>query len=323
MENFKFIYSNILDPQFNIASEEYLLKQKGGYYVYVWRNFPAVIIGSSQNTLLEVNVKKAEELGVKIVRRLTGGGAVYHDLNNVCFTVIAPFNDTQNNYIYFTEPVIKYLNSLGVKASFSGRNDICIGNKKISGNAQVIYKDRIMHHGTLLFNSDLSILSSVLTPNKLKTESKGIKSNRARVDNIKNHLPKDFTIDKFVKGLCEYLKNDLEEYTFSDSDVRAINSLVKDKYGTYEWNIGYSPKGSNRLDARFNFGTLTLTFDLVNGTIENAEIFGDYFPIGSPSEFIKHLNGKRFNKDDFLLALSGIENHIQNATAKEIVNEIF
>lgn len=323
MENFKFIYSNITEPQFNIASEEYLLKQKGGYYVYVWRNSPAVIIGSNQNTLLEVNVKKAEELDIKIVRRQTGGGAVYHDLNNVCFTVIAPFNNNQNNYFYFTEPVIKYLNSLGVKANFSGRNDICIGDKKISGNAQVIYKDRIMHHGTLLFDSDLSVLSSVLTPNKLKTLSKGIKSNRARVDNIKNHLPKGFTTNKFVSGLCEFLKKDLEEYTFSDSDVKAINSLVREKYGTYDWNIGYSPKGSNRLDARLSFGTLTLTFDLVNGKIENAEIFGDYFSIGNPNEFIKNLNGKRFDKDEFKEALSGIEHHIQNSTAKEIANELF
>ena len=199
MNSVKFIYSNCIDPFFNIASEEYLLKQTDGFYIYLWQNSPAVIIGNNQNTLLEVNLGYAKNNNVSIVRRLTGGGAVYHDLNNVCYTIIAPFNSSENNYVKFTKPVIDFLDSLGVKATFSGRNDITIGDKKISGNAQVVYKDRIMHHGTLLFNSDLDVLSKVLLENKLKTQSKGIKSNRARVTNIKNHLKKRFNLQRVFK----------------------------------------------------------------------------------------------------------------------------
>jgi lipoate-protein ligase A len=168
MKDFKFILSNQTNPQFNIASEEYLLKQTDGFYVYLWRNLPSVIVGLNQNTLLEVNLKKANEKGIQIVRRLTGGGAVYHDLENVCYTIIAPYKNGEDYYEKFTKPVIEYLNNLGVPAKFTGRNDITIDNKKISGNAQVIYKDRILHHGTILFNTNLDALQSVLIQNDIK-----------------------------------------------------------------------------------------------------------------------------------------------------------
>ncbi len=320
---FKFIRSDITDPQFNIASEEYLLKHTDGFYIYLWRNAPAVIIGNNQNTLLEVNLGFANQKGVKVVRRLTGGGAVYHDLNNVCYTVIAPFNAEQNNYIAFTKPVIEFLNSLGVNAEFSGRNDICVDGKKISGNAQVVYKDRIMHHGTLLFDTDLSVLDGVLIPNKLKTQSKGIKSNRARVTNIRKHLPQDITCEQFYNRLCEHMCNNMPTYAFTEQDITTINALVKEKYSTYEWNVGKSPVGSNRFDGRFSFGTLTLTFDLKDGLIANAQLFGDFFGGDGLNEFIAKLNGTKFTKEDVMLALSGIEKHITDANATEILEKLF
>ncbi len=323
MENFKFISSNINDPYFNLASEEYLLKQKGGYYIYLWINSPAVIIGNNQNTLLEVNLNTASEKDIKIVRRLTGGGAVYHDLNNICYTIIAPFDNSENNYIKFTNPVISYLQSLGVNAKFSGRNDICIEDQKISGNAQVIYKDRIMHHGTILFDTDLSVLTDVLIENKLKTQSKGVKSIRARVTNIIEHLKKDMSAKEFYDGLCTFMKKDYEEYSFSQEDLSKINELKENKYQTYEWNVGYSPKGNSRFDGRFDFGTITLTFDLINGIINNAEMFGDYFSNKNVSQIISKLNGKRFIKEEIALALSGIENYIAGANATEIADKLF
>ncbi len=322
MYNFKFISSNEHNPYFNIASEEYLLKQTTGYYIYLWRNSPAVIIGNNQNTLLEVNLNKATSKDIKVVRRLTGGGAVYHDLNNICYTIIAPYNSLVNSYIEFTTPIINYLNSLGVNAKFSGRNDICIDDKKISGNAQVVYKDRIMHHGTLLFDTDLSVLNEVLLEDKLKTKSKGIKSIRARVTNVKNYLP-NLNCDEFFNNLCNYLKNNLEEYTFNNEDISKIEKLEYEKYRTYSWNIGNSPKGSSKIDIRLSFGTLTLTFDLVSGIISNAEIFGDYFSKDSLQNVANKLNGKKFEKEDFLIAFSDITNYIENASASEIVDKIF
>ena len=141
MKKFKLICSNIHDPYFNLASEEYLLKNTSDFYIYLWINSPAVIVGNNQNTLMEVNLNETEKKNVKVVRRLTGGGAVYHDLNNICYTIISPYNKDENSYIKYTKPVIEYLNSLDVKAEFSGRNDICVDGKKVSGNAEVVYKN--------------------------------------------------------------------------------------------------------------------------------------------------------------------------------------
>lgn len=323
MQNFKFISSKITDAQFNIASEEYLLKRTDGFYFYLWQNSPSVIVGSNQNTLLEVNVQKAQEKCVKIVRRLTGGGAVYHDLGNVCYTIIAPYEKEENAFRFLSAPLISFLKTLGVTAEFSGRNDILIDGKKISGTAQVIYKDRVLHHGTILFDTDLNALSEVLTANKLKTESKGVKSVKARVTNVKDYLKTDMNVEEFFNALCSFFSNNLEEYKFTSNDLDEINKLVKEKYSTYEWNIGYSPKGKSRFDGRFIFGTLTLTFDLVDGLIDNAEIFGDYFAKGDIKPIAENLNGKTFTETDFEEALQGIENVIDGASAREIANKIF
>lgn len=323
MSDFYFLTSPSNDPYFNLASEEYLLKQKDGYYIYLWINSPAVIIGSNQNTLLEVNLKNAESKNVKIVRRMTGGGAVYHDLNNICYSVIAPYSSEENNYVKFTAPVIEFLNSIGVEAEFTGRNDVSIAGKKISGNAQVIYKDRILHHGTLLFNTDLNVLGDVLIENKLKTQSKGVKSIRARVTNIKDNLKTPLTCKEFFDALSSYFKKDLKEYSFTENDIASINTLVDNKYSTYEWNIGYSPKGSVRFDGRFDFGTLTLTFDLIDGIISNIEMFGDYFANGNVNELISKLNGKKFIKEEVENTIKDINLYIKGANAKEIVEKLF
>ena len=320
MTNFKFIYHKNNDPYFNIACEEYLLKQADGYYIRLYLNEPSVIIGSNQNTLLEVNLKECEKLGVKVVRRLSGGGAVYHDLNNINYSIIAPYNAQEDGYNKFCAPVIEYLNSIGVKAEFSGRNDITVDGKKISGNAQVIYKDRILHHGTLLFDTNLEVLEKVLIQNEIKVKAKGVKSIRARVTNIKEYTT--ISSARFFEGLKNYLQAGLETCELSKQDKLNINKLIDEKYSTYEWNVGASLKGNNRIDIRCSFGTLTLAFDLENGIIKNAEIFGDFFG-GDATEFIKNLNGKKYIKEDLLLAFSGIENYIKGATASEIVSKLF
>ena len=323
MENFKLILSNIHDPYFNLASEEYLLKSTSDYYIYLWINSPAVIVGNNQNTLMEVNLNETEKKNVKVVRRLTGGGAVYHDLNNICYTIISPYNKEENNYVKYTKPVIEYLNSLGVKAEFSGRNDICVDGKKVSGNAEVVYKDRIMHHGTILFDTDLDVLSSVLNQSKIKIQSKGIKSIRARVVNIKSLLPTPMTSSEFVNGLYNHFKKSYTPYEFSEKDILEIQRLSNEKYSTYAWNIGYSPKGSNKIDLKFDFGIMNITFDLIDGLIQNAEIFGDFFSNKKIADFSKNLNGKKFTKEDLYSAFSGIELFIKGASAKNIVNKIF
>lgn len=323
MEKIKLIRSDIHDPYFNLASEEYLLKNTNDFYVYLWINSPAVIVGNNQNTLMEVNLNETEKRNVKVVRRLTGGGAVYHDINNICYTIISPYDKEVNNYVKYTKPIIEYLNSLGVKAEFSGRNDICVDGKKISGNAEVVYKDRIMHHGTILFDTDLEVLSSVLNQNKIKIQSKGIKSIRARVVNIKTLLNNETSCEEFLNGLYDYFKKSYSTYEFTKEDIDEIQKLSNEKYSTYDWNIGLSPKGANKIDLKFDFGIMNLTFDLIDGIIDNAEIFGDFFSNEKIIEFSKNLNGKRFVKEDLLNAFIGIENCVKGANAQTIVDKIF
>ena len=323
MDKIKFITHENHDAYFNLASEAYLLKRKGGNYVYLWRNAPAVIVGVNQNAVEEVNLGFTEANGIKVVRRMTGGGAVYHDLFNINYTVIAPYDPTVNNYVKFTAPVIEYLNDLGVKAEFSGRNDITVDGRKISGNAQTIYGDKIMHHGTLLFNTDMSVLADALKPNKLKIQSKGIKSVRARVTNIYENLPVKTSVEEFLKGLSEYFKKDCEEYTLTDEDIAEINKLSAEKYSTYGWNIGRSPKGANRAEARFPFGILSVSFDTENGLITNACFNGDFFSLKPAEQLAERLNGVKFTKKDVKNALKCAGEYIVGADGNDIAAAMF
>jgi len=258
-----------------------------------------------------------------VVRRLTGGGTVYHDKGNICYTVIAPYNQNEEHYKKFTAPIIEYLNSLGVNAKFSGRNDITIDDKKISGNAQTVYKDRIMHHGTILYNTDSSELAKCLNPSKLKMQSKGIKSVRARVTNVIEHLEKKMTVDEFKTGLKNEFLKSCTPYEFTDEDLTSINKLVEEKYSKYEWNIGRSPVGANTFTEKFEFGILTLTFSTKNGVVSDAEIFGDFFEKKPIKEFANTLNGIKFSKADFEKAFSNIGDYISGASAKQVVDKIF
>ncbi|MBR2498916.1 MAG: lipoate--protein ligase [Clostridia bacterium] len=323
MEKFKFITHDIRDAYFNLASEEYLLKHTDGFYFYLWINNPAVIVGVNQNTIEEVNLKHTEAHHVKVVRRLTGGGAVYHDGGNLCYTVIAPYTEGENYYKKFTAPVIEYLNELGVKAEFSGRNDVVINGKKISGNAQTVYNGKIMHHGTLLFNANLDGLKNALIPNKLKMQSKGIKSIRARVTNVKDYLNCDMNIMEFKKGLENKLLQFCEPYEFSESDKSKISALVVDKYSTYEWNVGYSPKSENSFTEKFEFGIIKINFDTKDGCMQNVKISGDFFSKKDVSGLEQKLNGVRFEKNAVLESLENIQEYIQGAEAKGIIDAIF
>lgn len=323
MEKLYLLTHENTDPYFNIASEEYLLTEKKESFIYLWKNAPSVIVGRNQNTLQEVNLGYTTKKGIKTVRRLTGGGAVYHDLNNVNYTVITPYDKEVNSYLYFTTPIIEYLNSIGINADFTGRNDITIDGKKISGNAQTIKGDRILHHGTLLFKSDLDALTNALKPNKVKMESKGIKSVRSRVTNISEYLGKDIGIDEFYQDLINYFKKNTIEYKLTEEDIKNINKLASEKYSTYEWNIGKSPKGKNRFDGRFNFGTITITFDTIDGKLKNVEIFGDYFAKKDLTELSNKLCDIRFSFEDVKSVLVAIDEYIEGADGEEIAKKIF
>ncbi|MFA5647153.1 MAG: lipoate--protein ligase [Bacteroidales bacterium] len=233
------------DPYFNIASEEFLLKNFDEDIIMLYINEPSVIVGKHQNTLAEINYKLAKQKEVSIIRRLSGGGAVYHDLGNLNFTFIK--NGTPGKLVDFkgyTQPIVDALNEIGVNAEFGGHNSLLVGEKKFSGNAEHIFKNRVMHHGTILFSTNLETLAEVLYVSSTRFNDNAVKSVRAKTTNLNSHLPSDFSISK----LKQFLFNRLSEsttnarvYKFTDADTSSIMNLVENKYLTWDWNFGYSP----------------------------------------------------------------------------------
>jgi lipoate---protein ligase len=280
----KTILNESLDPRFNLALEEYVLKYlpTNEDFIFLWQNANSVIIGRNQNTIEEVNAQYVDEHHVNVVRRITGGGAVYHDHGNLNFSFITnTTKDNVNNYRKFTDPVIAALQSYGIPAEFGGRNDILVDGMKISGNAQAFHGHRFLHHGTILFDADLSMLGKILNPKPDKIESKGIKSVRSRVTNIKPYFKDDVPSMKDFKTrlLKALLKTDDITpfiYTLSNDDLTKINKLVETKFSTWDWNYGQSPAFSIEKYGRYEGGGVSFRFNVDDGCISSCKIFGDF-----------------------------------------------
>ena len=308
---------------FNIASEEFLLEKTDDCYIYFWRNKSAVIVGKNQNTLSEVDLDYTSSNGIEVVRRMSGGGAVYHDMGNICYTVIAPYDKDKDTYREFSLPLIDYLNKIGIPAKFSGRNDIEVDGYKVSGNAERVYRGRVMHHGTLLFDTDLSVLSKALIPSPLKLMSKGIKSVRARVQNIKRLCNRQESADLFFENLCSHFSSLYEDKNFNEEEIAEIRSLAKEKYSTYEWNVGESPKSQFRGQNKFDYGIVEATFDLIDGVIQGAKLYGDFFEIGNIGEIEAKLQGIKPTREALREALKDIGEYIRGAEVEQFIDKIF
>lgn len=271
-------------PQFNLALEEYALKYMNidEPIIILWQNEPSVIIGRNQNTIEEINSKYIKENNVNVVRRLSGGGAVYHDLGNLNFTFIVKKGvEDVRNFEKFTRPVIETLKQLGAPAEFTGRNDITIDGKKFSGNAQYTYKDKLLHHGTILFNSDLSVVQETLNVKAEKIESKGVKSVRSRVTNILPYLKDKISLDEFqqilTKNMFNHYNQGAQEYHLNEGDIEKINTLMEERYLKWDWNYGESPAFTLQKVRRYPGGNLDIRMDVKDGIILACNIFGDFF----------------------------------------------
>ncbi len=268
----------------NIAAEEYLLKEKEDDIFILWQNSPAVIVGKHQNALAEINVAFVMANNIPVVRRLTGGGTVFHDKGNINFTFIKNADDEGKmiDFRKYAGPILEGLQSLGLNAQFSARNDIFLNDKKISGNAEHIYakKKRVLHHGTLLFNSNLALLNEAIKANPDRYIDKAVNSVRSVVTNIVDYLNPAITVESFYEYMFEFVRaqqKDAQLYTFTTSDILAIEKLKSEKYGQWDWNFGYSPTYALDKTITVNQNTYKLQLTIEKGII--TTVICDWLPI--------------------------------------------
>ncbi|UTR14325.1 lipoate--protein ligase [Salipaludibacillus sp. LMS25] len=301
----------VTDPRINLAIEEYALRHLpiDDTYLLFYVNEPSIIVGKNQNTIEEINKDYVEKNDIHVVRRLSGGGAVYHDLGNLNFSFLTRDDGNSfSNFKKFTAPVINALQKLGVNAQLSGRNDIQVGEKKISGNAQYTTKGRMFSHGTLLLDSEIEKVVDALKVNEEKIRSKGIKSIRSRVANINEFLEEKLTVDELKKVLLDdiFAGGDVETYKLTESDWEGIKRISDERYGNWDWNYGKSPKFDLHRSKRFDGGTIDVRLNVSNGEITECRIFGDFFGVGEVSEVEKELTGVKYEKNALHDALANV-----------------
>lgn len=273
------------DPCYNLAFEECLFRKaerENRAFASLWINGPSIIIGRFQNARGEVNQAEAESRNILVVRRITGGGAVYHDFGNLNYTFIIPRSEeTRLDFADFAEPIVAALHSLGVEAQVSGRNDILSRENggKISGTAQHASKAAILHHGTILFDADLDAMQKVLNADPSKFQSKGCASIRARVTNIRSLMASPPSIGEFRQKIREYLN--IPDEAAAPQELEEAEKLARQKYRTWEWNWGESPDFTERRESRFPWGKMEAMLDVREGVIQTCRIFGDYFGEGA------------------------------------------
>ena len=273
-----FLKSPSRDPYFNLALEEHLMGSDGEFLM-LWRNAPSVIVGKFQNTPEEVDLRYAEERRIPVARRLTGGGAVYHDEGNLNYTIIIDEDGGEVDFQSFAQPVIRALARFGVRAEFNGRNDLVTDGKKISGCAQCVRNGRLLHHGCILLDTDLDVLSRVLKGNKEKYASKGVDSVASRVTTVNACAPQRVDMEKFPQVLArEILSGQVAEpYALSEEELRSVRELRERKYASWEWNFGFGANYGFANERRFPWGTVSVKMDVQAGRIRSVRLFGDCF----------------------------------------------
>lgn len=310
------------DPYFCLAAEEYFLKQFQENIFMLWQSENTAVVGKHQNLLAEINYPYVRENNIKLARRISGGGTVFHDAGNVNFVFIKNVaSPAEISFRQFTSPVVDALAKLGITATSSGRNDLMIDGLKISGNAEHVFKNRVLHHGTLLFDSDLKNLGQAIKVIPGKYESKAVQSNRSPVANIASFLKNNWLVDEFMEFLMnvQLEKSGVEIYNLNEKDNKTIAELSAEKFSTNDWIFGYSPKYSFENKIEIKGKLLSIQLNVVKGIVQNAIVSGDFFSqkennvLSAKLENTKH----QFENIYTLLQLQ------QNEVKKEIIYAFF
>lgn len=324
----KLILNPFTKPSFNLALEEYVFKNfKDSDVIILWRNEPSVIIGKNQNAYAEIDLDFVRQNNISVIRRLTGGGAVFHDLGNVNYTFVSDYESGElDSFKAFAAPVCAFLRNMGLDAEFSGRNDITVGNAKISGTAKTAAGGRSLAHGTLLYSADLLRLSKALKPNLKKLEDKAVRSVKSRVCNISELLENAPSVEEFAQRLAEFFlkEQDVCLYELSESDVLAVKQIEKEKYGSWQWNFAASPDFSFKSERKFPFGIVECHLNVSEGKISDIRFFGDFFSNRDIADLEETLKGIKLERESLLKRLSDLpaSQFIVGITADELINLI-
>ena len=302
------------DPCWNLAAEEYLFKHIEEPVFRLWRNEPSIIIGLHQNAYAEIDIDYVKKHKIKVVRRMTGGGAVFHDLGNVNFTFIDNRTEREDSaamFARFTKPILEAMASLGIDAKLEGRNDLVIDGKKFSGNAVAVWKNRVLQHGTLLFSTSMQNLSSALASRPEHFSGKAVKSNIARVTNISEHLKSPMNIEAFIthleKSILYRESNSYKHYQYTSHDLATIAGIKEKRYGSDEWNLGATPRYGYTKTERFPGGVVELFLEVESGIIQDIRIYGSYFFVRETKELEDLLKGIPCTKEAVSKKLEEIE----------------
>ena len=322
------INQSIADPYFNLAAEEYFLKNFQEDFFMLWRSRPSVVVGKHQNALAEINHEFVRLHEIPVARRLSGGGTVFHDPGNVNFTFIRNVaNISEVNFKVFTVPVIEALKKLDIDAYTTGRNDLLIDGKKISGNAEHVHRNRVLHHGTLLFDSHLEALKGALKVNLSKFEDKAVQSNRSEVTNISKSLTNPISVEEFTDFMFAEISQNYQEFVVykpTPEDIEAIQKLSVEKYQTWDWIFGYSPRYRFTNTLNTVNGAISVDLSVEKGHISEASISGAIqAEIGQ--KLAETLVGCRHELETVKTALLGLNNEFQKSeiSVEELINGMF
>lgn len=314
-------------PYMNLAYEEYYLTQSdiSEDIFMLWQNEPTIVIGRFQNTLAEINKKYVEDNNIHVVRRISGGGAVYHDFGNLCYTfILNNVTPDQTDFSIFAKPVVKALERIGVNAEISGKNDITIDGQKFSGTAMHLSKNRLLFHGTLLYNSNLSVLTAALNVSQLKIASKGAQSIRSRVTNIKPYLKDSVNILEFKEILKqEIFRNQAFDISAPTSkDIKKIKELAQQRYQNWDWTYGNDPMATLINARRYPGGEVQVYLSLEGGFIKSCKFFGDFLGVYGIESVEQRLKNIKYDRLEIQAVLEtvDIKNHFGSISCDQIVD---